>query len=65
MHKLNPSANGEYFVLCGPYDPDFTEKMKAAVPPQYRQWRPVSKVWRIYAPFDQTVRDLLQKEQGR
>jgi hypothetical protein len=35
------------WVLIGPYDPDFLDDLKAAVPPDARTWDPVLKGWRI------------------
>lgn len=62
-HRLNPSRNGQYFVLVGPYDAELTAKLKERVPPSHRQWRPVAKVWRIYEPYDQAVLDLLEERE--
>lgn len=58
-HKLSPSANGEHFVLVGPYDADFVGRLKDAVPATHREWRPTARVWRILPPFDQAVRNIL------
>lgn len=63
-HKLSPSRTGEHHVLVGPYDPDLIAKLKAAVPPSHREWRPRAKVWRILPPYEQAVRDIIGDGQG-
>jgi hypothetical protein len=62
-HKLNPAANGDHFVLVGPYDADLVRELKDAVPATHREWRPTAQVWRISPPFDQAVRDLLGRRE--
>jgi hypothetical protein len=35
-----------------PYNRDFVERLKTAVPHEFRQWNPQHKTWFIQAPYD-------------
>lgn len=59
MAKLSKSKNGDHYVLVGRYDEKLHRQILDRIPKTHRQYRPTARLWRIWAPYDQTVRDLI------
>jgi hypothetical protein len=55
----------ERFALKTPFDRDFVEALKLAIPAPYREWSPEKKTWYIYQEYDDTVIDLVESRGGR
>ncbi|MCH9637750.1 MAG: hypothetical protein K0U16_07385 [Gammaproteobacteria bacterium] len=59
--KLNKSQKGPWLLLIGPYDEDFVQELKDLVPPEDREWRDVTKAWRIADHWEPQVRELIAR----
>lgn len=46
--KINPCHRSPgWLILIGPYDDEFKESLKAAIPTRDREWLPVAKAWKF------------------
>ena len=65
IHALLLPYDDERFALKTPYDKDFVEALKWAIPVPYREWSPEKKTWHIYQEYDATVIDLVESRGGQ
>lgn len=59
--KLNRSHKGPWLLLIGPYDETFVAELKEVVPSADREWRPVTRAWRIAEYWEPQVRELIER----
>jgi hypothetical protein len=60
--KINPSRPSPgWLVLIGPYDPEFVESLKAAIPAADREWYPVLKGWKFRESHRGAVEALIER----
>jgi hypothetical protein len=57
--------DNDRFALKTPFDRDFVEALKLAVPAPYREWSPEKKTWYIDHAYDETVIHLVESRGGR
>ena len=55
----------ERFALRTPFDRDFVEALKLAIPAPYREWDAAKKAWYIHQEYDTTLIDLVASRGGQ
>ena len=61
MDRPTIEEDGDLFVLRSPYDPDFVNELKAAVPSYDREWDPAEKCWSINLDHQPVVMELVEE----
>jgi len=65
IHGLLLPYDDERFALRTPFDRDFVEALKLAIPAPYREWSPEKKTWYISQEYDVVLIDIIVSRGGR
>lgn len=55
MHKINPSRDGEHFIVIGKFNQRLVDEIKDRIPPSGREWNPTAKFWKVKKKWHATL----------
>lgn len=64
MANVKVTAEGDALIVTSPWNPPFTEGLKAAIPSSERKWLAERKVWAVSHRYGQQLQGLLLQHYG-
>lgn len=65
IHALLLPYDDDRFALRSPFDRDFVEALKLAIPAPYREWSAEKKTWYIHEEYDETLIHVVESRGGK
>lgn len=65
IHALLLPCDDERFALRTPFDRDFVDALKLAIPAPCREWDALKKAWYIHQEYDDILIDFVESRGGK